>query len=193
MKRTNTTLFALAFIAVAFCDTNSSGQTANSSCHLGLSSIPFLTKLGGEGWDVTFAKEAKEIKRGPYMINNGKEQQDSGLTGIQYEVKKVVITLPHIEVNPCDGTGTVRDFHLMPKQVIGFEKNGHLFAYHVWMQFMGGSDPNSTVIGSNTHVIFYDMHGDGVFDAVRIGAGIGMPLVPEWVEKGSNASVHPTR
>jgi hypothetical protein len=61
------------------------------------------------------------------------------------------------------------------------------------MQFMGGPYPNSTVIGSNTHVIFYDMHGDGIFDAVRIGAGIGMPLVPDWVEKGSNDSVRPPR
>jgi hypothetical protein len=164
---------------VILCLANGNAQPT-ASCNQHAISIPFLTKAG-DGWDVTFAKEAAVIKKGPYMVQNGIAQQDSGLTAVLFEVKKLIVTLPHIEVNSCDGTGTIRNLYLMPKQVIGFERNGHLFAYQVWMQNLGGPNTNAAVIGSNMHVIFYDMHGDGVFDSVRIGSGVGMPLVPEWV------------
>lgn len=119
------------------------------------------------------------IRSGQYILSDGK---DSGLRYLEVEAKKQVITLPHIEVNPCNHKGTIREWHLIPKQVIGFEKNGRVFAYQVLVQMVASPDPDSQVLGANTHVIFYDMHGDGIFDSVRLGAGIGMPLVPDWVE-----------
>ena len=159
-----------------------SAQDPPTKCNPGPVSIPFLTKPG-EGWDVSFAKDATPIKNGRYVLQDGK---DAGFQYVEYEAKKQVITLPHIEVNPCDHTGTIRNWYLIPKQLIGFEKNGHVFAYRVWVQMVAGPNPDSQVLGSNTHVIFYDMHGDGIFDSVRLGSGIEMPLVPEWVSKSTS-------
>ena|ERR1700674_5596868 len=107
---------------------NSRSQTATSGCDPGPVSISFLTKPG-DGWDVTFVKQANVISKGPFILSNGK---DSGLTFVEYHAKKQLITLPHIEVNPCDHAGTIRYWYFVPKQVIGFEKSGHLFAYQVW-------------------------------------------------------------
>lgn len=152
-------------------------QPATADCNPGPVSIPYLTKPG-EGWDVSFAKQAKPIRSGPYVLSDG---ENAGFQYVEYAPKKQVITLPHIEVNPCNHTGTIRDWHMIPKQVIAFQKNGRVFAYRVWVQMVAGPRPNSQVIGSNTHVIFYDMDGDGVFDSVRLGSGIETPLVPEWV------------
>jgi hypothetical protein len=166
------------------------GQSANSQCNQQPVSIPSLTKPDNTGWDVTFAKDAQVLSKGPYVLSDGK---GSGLTIISYAVKKVVITLPHIEVNVCDGTGTIRYRYFTPKQVIGFEKNGRLFAYQVWGQSIGGPEPDSPVIGMNMYFIFYDMHGDGIFDTVRIGSGIGMPRIPDWLEKGGSGSAHSPR
>ena len=165
----------------------SMAQAAPSECNPGPVSIPFLTKPG-EGWDVSFAKDANEIRNGPYVLSNGR---DAGFQYVEYEPKKQVITLPHIEVNPCNHTGTIRDWHLIPKQVIGFQKNGRVFAYRVWVQMVAGPSSDSEVIGSNTHVIFYDMHGNGVFDSVRLGSGIEMPLVPDWVRSATGKSGAP--
>jgi hypothetical protein len=167
------TIFIVVFGAV-LC----TAQAAPSECNPGPVSIPFLTKHG-EGWDVSFAKQANAIRNGPYILSDGK---DAGFQYVEYEPKKQVITLPHIEVNPYNHTGIIRDWHLIPKQVIGFQKNGRVFAYRVWVQMVAGPGPDSQVIGSNTHVIFYDMHGDGVFDTVRLGSGIETPTVPDWVK-----------
>lgn len=152
---------------------------ARSGCDPGPVSIPFLTKPG-DGWNISFAKEARVLGRGEFVLGDGK---DAGFQYVEYEARKQVITLPHIEVNPCDHTGVIREWYLIPKKLIGFEKNGRIFAYQVWVQFIAGPKLDSKVIGSNTHVIFYDMHGDGIFDSVRLGAGVGMPLVPDWVKK----------
>lgn len=160
-------------------------QTQPPGCNSGTISISFLTKPDG-GWNVSFVKKEKIISSGQYILSDGK---DSGIRYVKYEARKQAITLPHIEVNSCNHTGTITEWHLIPKQdVIGFEKNGHLFAYQVWVQMVAGHSNDSQVLGSNTHVIFYDMHGSGVFDSVRLGAGIGMPLVPDWVENNSNSS-----
>lgn len=183
MKRllSGTIATACVVLGVVLC----TAQAQQPACNSGTVSIPFLTKPD-DGWDVSFVKQENVISSGEYILSDGK---DSGLRYVQLEARKQVITLPHIEVDPCNNTGTIREWHLIPKQgVTGFEKNGHLFAYQVWVQMVAGPGPDSQVIGSNTHVIFYDMHGNGIFDSVRLGAGIGMPLVPDWVEKGSNSS-----
>jgi hypothetical protein len=173
----------ITILIVIFGIMTSTARNVASECDSGPVTIPFLTKPG-DGWDVSFAKEAKVMRSGQYILSAGK---DTGLRYIEYEAKKQVISLPHIEVNFCTHTGVIRDWHLLPKQVIGFEKNGHVFAYQVWVQMVTGPGPDSQVIGSNTHVIFYDMHGDGIFESVRLGAGVGMPLVPSWVEKSPGA------
>lgn len=180
---------AIATVVLIFGVAISIAQTQPPACSAGTVSIPFLTRPD-DGWDVSFARQANVIRSGQYILSDGK---DSGLRYVEYEARKQVITLPHIEVNPCDHSGTIREWHLVPKQVIGFEKNGHPFAYQVWVQMVAGPGPDSQVLGANTHVIFYDMHGDGIFDSVRLGAGIGMPLVPDWVEKGGSTPVHPPR
>jgi hypothetical protein len=176
----------LSLLVMISLSAPASSQSVNSQCSQQSVSIPYLTKPDDTGWDVTFAKDAQILSKGPYVLGDGR---DSGLMIIKYTVKKVVITLPHIEVNTCEGTGTIKYWYFKPKQVIGFEKNGRLFAYQVWGQAITGPDLNSQVIGMNTYFIFYDTHGDGIFDAVRIASGVGMPRVPDWVEKGSNASV----
>jgi hypothetical protein len=173
-------MISLTILMLVFEAMVCTAQASSSECNPGPVSIPFLTKPG-DGWDVNFAKQAIAIKNGPYILSDGK---DSGFRYVEYEPKKQVITLPHIEVNPCNHTGTIRDWHLIPKQVIGFEKNGRVFAYRVWVQMVAGPTPDSQVIGSNTHVIFYDMQGNGVFDSVRLGSGIETPLVPDWVKNG---------
>ncbi len=187
----------LAIVIVTLSGASGAAQSATSSteCAQAPLTISVLTKPD-DGWDVAFAKEAKVVKKGPFMIQNGKEMQDSGLTVIVYEVKKQIITLPRIEVNACDKTGTVKNWYLRPMQVLGLEKNGHLFAYKVWVELAGGPTLDSPVLGANMHVVFYDMHGNGVFDLVRIasGVGIGAPSVPDWVGKSPNdATIRPPR
>ena len=184
MKRLGSAIITVFLIfGVAICI----AQTQPTECTSSTISIPFLTK-SGDGWDVNFAKQATAIRSGQFILSDGK---DSGLQYVEYAAREQVITLPHVEVDPCKHTGTIREWYLIPKQVIGFEKNGHLFAYQVSVQMVAGPSPDSQVLGANTHVIFYDMHGDGTFDSVRLGAGIGMPMVPNWVDKSGSASVHP--
>jgi hypothetical protein len=159
----------------------SMAQTAPPQCKSGHISIPFLTKPH-DGWDVSFAKQARQITTGPYITSDGK---DSGLQYVEYEAKKQVITLPNIEVDACNHTGTIQELYLIPKQVRGFEKGGRLFAYEVRVQMVAGPSLDSQMLGSTMNVIFYDMRGDGIFDSVRLGVGTGMPIVPDWVKSGS--------
>src|SRR5437016_8839576 len=114
-------LMEAATVLLIFGVAISTAQTQPPACNCGTVSIPFLTKPD-DGWNVSFAKQAKVIRSGKYILSDGK---DSGLRYVEYEARKQVITLPHIEVNPCSHTGTIRDWHLIPKQVLGFEKNGH--------------------------------------------------------------------
>jgi hypothetical protein len=184
MKRLRTAIITVVFIcAVTTCI----AQTQPPECTSATVSIPFLTK-SGDGWDMSFAKQANVIRSGPFILSDGK---DSGLQYVQYEVRERVITLPHIEVDPCKHTGTIREWYLIPKRVTGFEKNGHLFAYVVWVQMVDGPSLDARILGANTHVVFYDMHGDGIFDSVRLGASFGMPLIPDWIEKNGNAAARP--
>jgi hypothetical protein len=159
-------------------------KTVPSECKSEHVSIPFLKK-SGEGWDVSFAKQAKLISSRPYL---GVDGQDSGLRYVEYEAKEQVITLPEIEVDTCNHTGTIQEFYLIPKQVAGFENAGRTFAYAVLVQMIAGPNLDSQALGSQMNVIFYDMHGNGKFDSVRIGAGVGMPLIPDWVK--ASGSMH---
>jgi len=176
----------LALAVATLSGESGGGQSAASSiaCNQAPLTISVLTKPD-DGWDVAFAKKARVIKKGPFMIQNGKDLKDSGLTVAVYEVKRQIIALPRIEVNACDKTGTIRHWYLIPTQVLGLEKSGHLFAYQVAVELSGGPTLDSGVLGANMHVMFYDMQGHGVFDLVRIasGVGLGAPLVPDWVEK----------
>lgn len=176
-RLTRTFIFYFVFLWAVVCKS----QAAAPQCNPGPVSIPFLTKPS-DGWDVSFAKEATPIRNGPYVLSDGK---DAGFEYVEYEPRKQVITLPHIEVNPCNHTGVIQNWHMVPKQVIGFKKNGHVFAYRIWVQMVAGPRADSQVIGSNTHVIYYDMHGDGVFDSVRLGSGIETPLVPDWIRNST--------
>jgi hypothetical protein len=170
---------AVIVLTMVFWAMAAIAQVTSPDCTQAVVSIPFLTKFG-DGWDTSFVEHSKLIREGRFIVSDG---QDSGLTLIEYQPKRQVITLPHIEVNPCDHTGSIREWHLLPKQVIGFKKNGHLFAYQILGQMVAGVSADSQVIASNTYVIFYDMHGDGIFDSVRLGAGTGMPIIPDWVKK----------
>jgi hypothetical protein len=164
-------------IVVSFGAFLCTAQSVPAECNPAPISIPLLTK-SVDGWDMSFTKEAKATKNVPYILSDGK---DTGFRYVEYEPKKQVITLPHIEVNPCNHTGTIDDWHLVPMQVVGFEKNGHVFAYRVWGRRVSGPSLDSQALASNTHVTFYDMHGDGIFDSVRLGDGIEPPSVPDWV------------
>lgn len=185
MSRLGSGTIALILVCHAMAGTL---QPAPWECKSGSVSIPFLTN-SEDGWDVSFVKKPKVLKRGPFILADG---TDSGLQVVKYEFKKQTIILPRIAVNPCEYTGTFRQLYFVPKQVIGFEKDGHLFAYTVWVQAVSGPGPKAMVIGYNTHVIFYDMHGNGVFDSVRLGAGIGMPLIPDWVKNASEKIAEPS-
>ena len=128
----------LALAVVSLSGKSGGGQSVASShdCTQAPLIVSVLTKPD-EGWDVAFAKKAKVIKKGPFMIQEGQNLKDSGLTVVVHEVKKQVIVLPKIEVNACDKTGTIRNWYLIPTQVLGLEKNGHLFAYQVAVELSG--------------------------------------------------------
>jgi hypothetical protein len=178
----------------------SAGQSAGSSsgCNNAPMTISVLTKPD-DGWDVAFAKKAKVVKQGPFMIQNGKESQDSGLTVVVYEAKKRIITLPKIEVNTCDRSGTIKNWYLIPTQVLGLKKNGRLFAYELSVELAGGPTLGSGVLGADMQVMFYDMQGHGVFEVVRIasGVGLGVPVVPDWIQtvpsRSGNSTMRPPR
>src|ERR1700748_1611092 len=157
---------ALTNAIVVFSVMTSVAQTATPECKSGHTSIPFLTK-SGDGWDVSFAKQAKLILNRPYITSDGK---DSGIRLVDYEPQQQVITLPHIEVDACNHTGTIQEWYLIPKEVRSFEKGGRPFAYQVQVQMMAGPNLDSHMLGSITDLIFYDMHGDGIFDSVRMGS-----------------------
>jgi len=186
---------ALTVLALS-CDSGRAQSAATVDCNQPPLTIFVLTKQD-DGWDVAFAKTAKVTKTGPFRISNGKEIKDSGLTAVVYEVSKQVIAVPKIEVNPCNKTGTIGYWYLIPTLVLGLEKNGHLFAYHVSAELSGGATLDSGVLGANMHVMFYDMEGRGVFSLVKISSGVGLPFVPDWVEKaaekGNDAATSPPR
>ena len=163
---------------VVFSVMASMAQTAPPECKSEHFSIPFLTK-SGDGWNVSFAKQAKLISNRPYISSDGK---DSGIRLVDYEPQQQVITLPNIEVDACNHTGTIQEWYLIPKEVRSFEKGGRPFAYQVQVQMVAGPNLDSHMLGSITNLIFYDMHGDGIFDSVRMGSGASMPLVPDWVK-----------
>src|ERR1700745_3846181 len=92
---------AITSAIVVFSVMASMAQTAPPECKSEHFSIPFLTK-SGDGWDVSFAKQAKLISNRPYINSDGK---DSGIRLVDYEPQQQVITLPYIEVDACNQPG----------------------------------------------------------------------------------------
>jgi hypothetical protein len=135
-----------------------------------------------EGWNVDFARKSRILRRTPHVNSDGTE---SGLTVVQHKAAKIVVAVPRIVVNTCNRSGGIDMWYLVPSQVLGFEKNGHLFAYLVTGQLTSSERFESPRAGAITSLAFYDTTGNGMFDTVRIAVGVrvGMPPVdiPDWV------------
>jgi hypothetical protein len=73
---------------------SSPAQTSSPECKSETISIAFLAKPG-DGWDVSFVKEAAVVKTAPMVLGDGKDNQELHHRKISFEEEFVTLLRKH--------------------------------------------------------------------------------------------------
>ncbi len=133
----------------------------------------------GKGWDIDFIDRTKILSTGHY-VDAGRE---TPYLCTVYAVRKKVLELPWIVVDPCDYSATLSYIYVLPVDVRQISKGNRVFAYRVWGDLVRGPRLDSGGVGGSGIFMFYDMHGTGKFDGLEVLVPSTPLVVPEWVKQ----------
>lgn len=133
----------------------------------------------GTDWTRGLFVKSQVLMRAPFKATS---DEDSGLTTTAYAVTGKPVILPYITADPCGKTAILSDLVLKPTGIMGVERNGRTFAYIASGKIASSSKRDAGVMGAEMNIVFYDVHGLGVFDTVPLGSSKRLPYIPQWAK-----------
>jgi hypothetical protein len=105
---------------------------------------------------------------------------DSQFDAVSYETTNQIVRIPEISTSSCKNVSRLSTVYFKAERVVGLQLRGRTFAYVVFAQLRTGE--HGGAIGAVMNIVFYDLDGKGVFNAVETGLPYGLPFIPSWVK-----------
>jgi hypothetical protein len=151
-------------------------QESANGCVSKLKNVTVLDTV--DGWRMDFLDKSTILSTRIFPPSDA-NSVETILMG--YKVKKIVITIPHIQFDSCDESAVLSYWYILPESAVGFQSRGRTFAYLIAGQLVSGSGAGYSYAGGKMNLLFTDTHGDGKFNKIHLGEGVGLlPNVPAW-------------
>src|SRR5208283_245770 len=113
-------LSEIAIIVLLFCGTLSAQEvTRMEKCSNKFINVTQVEQP--DGWPIKFVNQSKVLGRKNFTLA---ETDGSELVSVSYDVKKMVIVIPQIQIDQCDQSAVLSNWYVIPESVVAFQSKG---------------------------------------------------------------------